>query len=55
VKISVVLLSAALVLGVTAVVMIFTVSGFKNWFFLIEMIVIGLLGAGVILRGQSPR
>ena len=54
-KISVVLLSAALVLGVTAVVMIFTVPGFKNWFFLVEMIVIGLLVAGVIVRGQSPR
>ena len=54
-KISVVLLSAALMLGVTAVVMIFTVPGFKNWFFLVEMIVIGLVVAGFIVSGRAPR
>ena len=54
-KISVVLLSAALMLGVTEVVMIFTVPGFKNWFFLVEMIVIGLVVAGFIVRGRAPR
>ena len=35
--------------------MIFTLPGFENWFFLVEMIVIGLVVAGFILRGQSPR